>query len=84
MTLGERIKERRQKSGMSQEKVAEFIGVSRQGVTKWEADISMPNTENLFTLAEIFGTTVDDLMNGEKEMSDAEQLYRLQQEDRAK
>ena len=84
MTLGERFKECRQKSGMSQEKVAELIGVSRQAVTKWEADISMPNTENLFTLAEIFSTTVDDLMNGEKGVSAAEQLYRLQQEDRAK
>ncbi len=84
MTLGDRIKECRQKSGMSQEKVAELIGVSRQAVTKWEADISMPNTENLFTLAEIFGTTVDSLMNGEKETSAAEQLYRLQQEDKTK
>ena len=59
MSLGERIKEQRKSSGLSQEKVAEFVGVSRQAVTKWETGQSAPSTENLFKLAEIFGTTVD-------------------------
>lgn len=62
MTLGERIKECRQNAKLSQEKVAELVGVSRQAVTKWETNQSMPNTENLFKLAEIFGTTVDMLI----------------------
>lgn len=65
MTLGERIRTCRQKAGMSQEKVAELMGVSRQAVTKWEGDRSAPNTENLFKLAEIFGTTVDLLLVSE-------------------
>ena len=79
MTLGERIKTCRQKAGMSQEKVAEFVGVSRQAVTKWESNQSAPNTENLFKLAEIFGTTVDVLLEAEQEMkpSSAEQIYYL-------
>ena len=55
MSLGERIKEQRKISGLSQEKVAEFVGVSRQAVTKWETGQSAPSTENLFKLAEIFG-----------------------------
>ena len=59
MSLGERIKEQRKNCGLSQEKVAELVGVSRQAVTKWEAEQSAPSTENLFRLAEIFGTTVD-------------------------
>lgn len=59
MSLGERIKEQRKRCGMSQEKVAELVGVSRQAVTKWEAGQSAPSTENLFKLAEIFGTTAD-------------------------
>lgn len=59
MTLGERIRACRQNAKLSQEKVAELVGVSRQAVTKWEADQTAPNTENLFKLAEIFGTTVD-------------------------
>ena len=65
MTVGERIKTCRQNTGMSQEKVADLIGVSRQAVTKWEADQSAPNTENLFKLAELFGTTVDMLLDTE-------------------
>lgn len=62
MALGERIKACRQRMGMSQEKVAELMGVSRQAVTKWEANQSAPNTENLFRLAELFGTTTDLLL----------------------
>lgn len=79
MALGERIKECRQSCGMSQEKVAEFLGVSRQAVTKWEANQSAPNTENLFKLAEIFGTTVDMLLdsNDSNKKSSAEQIYYL-------
>lgn len=79
MALGERIKLCRQNAGMSQEKVAELIGVSRQAVTKWEADQSAPNTENLFKLADIFGTTVDMLLASDEESnrSTAEQIYHL-------
>ena len=88
MTLGEKIKACRQAAGMSQEKVAELVGVSRQAVTKWEANQSAPNTENLFKLAEIFGTTVDFLLTSqEAERSPAEQihqLYKLEEEKKAK
>lgn len=48
MALGERIKACRQSAGMSQEKVAKLVGVSRQAVTKWKVNQSTPNTENLF------------------------------------
>lgn len=67
MTLGERIRICRQRAGMSQEKVAELVGVSRQAVTKWEVNQSAPNTENLFKLAEVLGTTVDMLLVSEDE-----------------
>lgn len=79
MALGERIKACRQSAGMSQEKVAELLGVSRQAVTKWEVNQSAPNTENLFKLAEIFGTTVDMLLdsNDSSKQSSAEQIYYL-------
>ncbi len=79
MTVGERIKTCRQNTGMSQEKIADLIGVSRQAVTKWEADQSAPNTENLFKLAELFGTTVDMLLDtGNAANSSAvEQFYTL-------
>ena len=47
MTLGEKIKEQRTAHGLSQETLAEQMGVSRQAVTKWEADQSAPSSEKL-------------------------------------
>lgn len=62
-TMENKIKALRQKAGITQEKVAERMGVSRQAVAKWEAGESAPSTRNLLKLAEIFDTTVDVLMN---------------------
>lgn len=82
MELGEHIKEARLRAHLSQEKVAELIGVSRQAVTKWESGQSAPNTENLFKLAEILGTTVDLLIAPEdNSASIAEQVYRMLREE---
>lgn len=77
MTLGERIKACRQSAGLSQEKVAELAGVSRQAVAKWEANQSAPSTEHLLLLADIFETTVERLLASGEEVgpSPAEQLY---------
>lgn len=84
MTLGEKIKHHRQQARLSQEKLAELVGVSRQAVTKWESDQSAPSTQNLFRLAEIFGTTVDLLIaSGEPEPSQAEQIYTLYKGEKA-
>ena len=84
MTLGSRIKECRLKAKLSQEKTAELVGVSRQAVTKWEADQSAPNTENLFKLAEVLGTTVDFLITSETETrSVAEQVYQMFKDEEA-
>lgn len=82
MTIGTRIKEYRTKSKLSQEKVAELVGVSRQAVTKWESDQSTPNMDNLFRLAEIFGTTVDALVTDETHKGTvAELVYHMIQEE---
>ena len=64
-TLGQRIKEHRRRAGLSQEALARRMDVSRQAVTKWESGQSAPSTENLFRLAELFGTTVDLLLPSE-------------------
>ena len=85
MTLGERIKAFRKNAGMSQEKVAELVGVSRQAVTKWESGKSAPSTDNLFKLAEIFGTTVDLLLDSESGgKTAAEELYDLYRQEEEK
>ncbi len=78
MKLNERIKHYRQKSHLSQEKLAELMGISRQAVTKWEAGQTVPTTENLFRLAELFEISVDQLMaDQESSLSVAEQVLRL-------
>ncbi len=60
--LGENIRKFRKAKGLSQEKVAEVLEVSRQAVTKWESDISKPSSDNLINLAELLGVSVDVLL----------------------
>ena len=84
MYLGERLKEQRKKHGMSQEKLAELVGVSRQAITKWEANQSMPSTEHLFKLANIFQTTVDMILGEEIPPAEQPQPCCLYQLERAK
>lgn len=66
MTLGERIKDRREKLKLSQGYVAEQIGVSRQAVSKWETGQSEPTAENLVRLAEVFETSLAELVGAGK------------------
>lgn len=65
MTLGERLRCLRQRSGLSQEEVAQDLFVSRQSVSKWELDQSEPGVENLRALAKLYGVTLDELLEGE-------------------
>lgn len=50
MTFGDKLKQIRKQAGMSQEQLAEKIGVSRQAVTKWEADAGIPDIENIIEI----------------------------------
>lgn len=61
MTLGEKLKINRMDKKLSQEKVAELIGVSRQAVTKWESNQTSPSSDNLMALASIYGVSIDEL-----------------------
>ena len=63
-TLGETIKNVRQEKKLSQEFVAEALGVSRQAVSKWENGISDPSTSNLIALSKLFDIPVEDLIKG--------------------
>ena len=60
--LGENIAIYRKEKGLSQEKVAEYMGVSRQAVTKWESNISKPSSDNLIKLAKLFDVSVEVLL----------------------
>ena len=66
-SLGETLKEHRTSCKMTQEFVAETIGVSRQAVSKWESGTSDPSTSNLFALAKLYGISVEDLLKEVKE-----------------
>ena len=61
-SLGETLRAHRTKCKMTQEFVAETLGVSRQAVSKWENGTSDPSTSNLFALAKLYGVTVEDLL----------------------
>lgn len=61
-TLGEILKEHRTRCHMTQEFVAESLGVSRQAVSKWENGTSDPSTSNLFALAKLYGVSVEELL----------------------
>ena len=61
MLLQESIRTLRQQRGISQEELAEHMGVSRQAVGKWESGASYPDTEHLLALAEFFAVSVDEL-----------------------
>lgn len=62
MALKDRLKALRAETGFSQEMVAEQLGVSRQAVTKWETGQTLPNRENLSALAELYGVSLNDLI----------------------
>ena len=61
-SLGEVLKRRRTECRMTQEFVAEALGVSRQAVSKWESGASDPSTANLIALAKLIGTTPEELL----------------------
>ena len=61
-SLGEVLKQRRTACKMTQEFVAETLGVSRQAVSKWESGASDPSTTNLMALAKLFGMTPEELL----------------------
>ena len=62
-TLGEAIKFHRTRCKMTQEFVAEHLGVSRQAVSKWESGTSDPSTSNLMALAKLFGVSAKELLD---------------------
>lgn len=62
MDFGDKLKQYRLNEGLSQEQLAEKIGVSRQAITKWETKRGLPDVENMIILAEIFKLTLDELV----------------------
>lgn len=72
-SLGEALKENRVRCQMTQEFVAETLGVSRQSVSKWENGSSDPNTSNLIALAKLYKVSPETLLECATERSQDEQ-----------
>ena len=62
---GERLARLRAQAGLSQDDLAERLDVSRQSVSKWENNISVPDLDKLVKLGEVFGISLDELVKGE-------------------
>jgi len=70
MTLGQKIQKERKEAGLSQEELAEQLGVSRQAVSRWENDNGYPEMEKIIRLSQIFRVSLDHLVGNEPEKTE--------------
>lgn len=63
MTMGEKLAALRKKKGITQEKLAELLKVSRQSVSRWEMDAAFPETEKLIRLSRLLECSIDFLLD---------------------
>lgn len=75
MKLSEKIIELRKANGMTQEELASKCNVSRQSISKWEADIALPETEKLLILGGIFHVSMDVLLRDELTLSEIKEVH---------
>ena len=68
MTIGQKIIALRNSMGISQEKLAELLGVSRQSISKWEMDHSVPQIDKILQISEIFSISCDDLLRNDVDL----------------
>ena len=73
MNMADRIQYLRKTKGISQEELAGKIGVSRQAVSKWESEQSLPDLEKIITMSDYFGVTTDYILKGIEPVVDKEQ-----------
>jgi transcriptional regulator with XRE-family HTH domain len=64
MSIEERLQTLRRAKGLSQEQLAEVLGVSRQAVSKWESGQSLPEIEKLIAMSELFEVSIDHILKG--------------------
>lgn len=74
MTLGERIQQFRKGMGLSQEQLADIVGVSRQAVSKWETDQSQPELDKVALLSKSFSVSTDELLGNNQNSKNASQI----------
>ena len=75
MKLSEKITALRKSNNMTQEELADMCNVSRQSISKWEADIALPELEKLLMLSEIFHVSTDVLLKDELSLSEVKEVH---------
>ena len=75
MKLSEKIIELRKANGMTQEELAAICNVSRQSISKWEADISLPETDKLLILRETFHVSLDVLLKDNLALNEVREVH---------
>ena len=72
--IGQRIKQLRRQQGLTQERLADYLGVTDKAVSKWECGLTAPDLALIMPLARVLGVSADELLGGKKEEVDAKRL----------
>lgn len=73
MTLGDKLSKLRKENNYTQEQLADILGVSRQAISKWESDITYPETDKLIRMSELFNCSLDYLLKDTEETENQNQ-----------
>lgn len=84
MNLGNSLFNARKKSGLSQESVAERLGVSRQTISKWETDDTLPDIRQSKSLAQLYHLSLDELIEFDVEIKEIEDFIENTSEEKQK
>ena len=82
--IANKLVELRKKNGLSQEELADKLGLSRQAVSKWERAESSPDTDNLICLAKLYNVSLDDLLNTDETIEEISREVKEKEEERNK
>ena len=76
MEFNEKLQDLRKQKGLTQEKLAEYLYVSRTAISKWESGRGFPNIESLKAISKFFSVSLDELLSGEEILAIAEKDHK--------
>lgn len=82
--IANKLVELRKKNGLSQEELADKLGLSRQAVSKWERAESSPDTDNLICLAKLYNISLDDLLNTDETLEEISREVKEKEDEKTK
>ena len=80
--IANKLVELRKKNGLSQEELADKLGLSRQAVSKWERAESSPDTDNLICLAKLYNVSLDELLNTDETIEEISREVKEKEEEK--